>query len=42
MSFDQPFGLVALDWAARPAAVATGILISPAINREFGAKAKAA
>jgi len=42
MSFDQPFGLVALDWAAGPAAVASGILLSPAINREFGALVKAA
>jgi hypothetical protein len=40
MSFDQPFGLVALDWAAGPAAVASGILLSSAINREFGAVVK--
>ncbi|MGI8988000.1 MAG: hypothetical protein ACR2I2_00265 [Bryobacteraceae bacterium] len=41
MSFDQPFGLVALAWAAGPAAIATGILQSPAISREFGAIAGA-
>ncbi|MDQ2900017.1 MAG: hypothetical protein M3Y07_09485 [Acidobacteriota bacterium] len=40
MNFDQPFGLVALAWAAGPAAIATGILQSPAINREFGAVAQ--
>ena len=38
ISFDQPFGLVALDLAAGSAAVASGILFSPALNREFGAK----
>jgi uncharacterized membrane protein YgcG len=42
MSFDQPFGLVALHWAAGRAAVSTGILLSPTINREFGALVKAA
>lgn len=40
MSFDQPFGLVALSRAAGPAAAASGILLSPAINREFGSLAK--
>ena len=40
MSFDQPFGLVALARASGPAAVATGILLSAAINREFGALAR--
>ena len=39
MSFDQPFGLLALDLAAGPTAVATGILLSPAVNREFTALA---
>jgi len=42
MSFDQPFGLVALYWAAGSAAVASGILRSPAIDRDFGALVKAA
>jgi hypothetical protein len=35
ISFDQPFGLVALDRAAGPAALASGVLLSPAINRQF-------
>jgi hypothetical protein len=37
MSFDQPFGLVALAKAAGSAAFSTGVLLSPAIKREFGA-----
>jgi hypothetical protein len=41
MSFDQPFGLVALARAAGEAAVASGILVSAAVNREFGALPKA-
>jgi hypothetical protein len=38
MDCDQPFGLVALQWAAggSKAAPATGILISPAITKVFG------
>ncbi len=35
MSFDQPFGLVALARAGAPAAIPSGILLSPALNREF-------
>ncbi len=42
MSFDQPFGLVALDRAAGSAAVASGKLLSGAINGEFGALVKTA
>ena len=42
MSFNQPFGLVALYRAAGSAAAASGRLLSPAITREFGALVKAA
>ena len=40
MDFDQPFGLVALARAAGPAAIASGILLSAALNRPFGAVAR--
>jgi hypothetical protein len=40
MDFDQPFGLVALARAAGPAAIASGILLSAALNRPFGAVAQ--
>jgi hypothetical protein len=40
MDFDQPFGLVALARAAGPAAIASGILLSAALYRPFGAVAR--
>jgi hypothetical protein len=42
MSFDLPFGLIALSWAAGPAAQASGVLRSAGVNRDFGTLVRAA